>query len=67
MFPESEAVRILRENRIPFHQGVDGIPALLCGSEIDIDRLRRLGFRISGQIGRQLVVNFRGRRFGLIV
>jgi hypothetical protein len=67
MRSEVEALEILRKNGIPFHRGVEGLPALLCGTEIDVNRLRRLGFRVSQGIGGQLVVSFRGKRLGLIV
>jgi hypothetical protein len=67
MLLESEALRILQENQIPFHQGRNGIPALMHKTEINVERLRTLGFRISHHIEGQLVVSFRGNRFGLIV
>ena len=67
MLLESEALRILQENHIPVHQGRDGIPALMHKTEINVERLRTLGFRISNHIEGQLVVSFRGSRFGLIV
>jgi len=67
MQADYEAIRLLRKNRIPFHRGVDGISALLRRSEVDVPRLRSLGFRISRLIGGQLVVSYKGCRFGLIL
>ncbi len=67
MWYQSEALRILRDNGIPFHPGVSGFPAVLCGTEVNVDRLRRLGFRISGNIEGKQVISFRGSRLGLLV
>ena len=67
MWSEIEALEILKQNQIPFHQGVKGIPAVIIESEIEVDRLRRLGFRVSHGISGQWVVSFRGKRLALIV
>jgi hypothetical protein len=64
---ESEAIRLLKEHQIPYHRGVDGISTLLRRSEVDVPRLRNLGFRISRVIGGQWVVSYKGSRFGLIL
>lgn len=63
-----EARRVLKENRIPFcESNVEGILTLIPKDEVDLDRLRGLGFRVSRQIGNQLVVFYKGGRFGLVV
>ncbi len=67
MHSHFEALRILKDHSIPYHRGVEDALTLLRRSEIDLDMLRRLGFRISRRIGGQLVVNYKGYRFGLIV
>ena len=68
MLQAREAFQVLREHHIPFHESeVDGIITLLRKNEIDPDRLRKLGFRISRVIGNQLVVFYKGGRFGLVV
>lgn len=68
MLREAEATKILKKHSIPFHEsGTDGILALMHKNEIDLDHLRRLGFRISHTIGDQLVIFYKGGRFGLIV
>lgn len=65
---EMEAVKILRQNHIPYStSNVQGISTLLCRNEVDPKKLRRLGFRISRLIGNQLVVFYKGDRIGIIV
>lgn len=68
MTQASEARRVLKDNRIPFCESdVEGILTLIPKEEVDLNRLRRLGFRISRRIGNQLVVFYKGGRFGLVV
>ncbi len=67
MWCNAEAFEVLRAHRIPYYPGVEGLSALLRKGEIDFDLLRKLGFRISGKIGGQLVVSYKGNRFGLIM
>jgi hypothetical protein len=68
MLREAEATKILRQHHIPFKEsGSEGILALLCKSEVDPERLRQLGFRISRDIGAQWVIFYKGGRIGLIV
>ena len=63
-----EALQVLRDNRIPFSEAkVEGILTLISKDDVDLDRLRRLGFRISREIGNQLVISYKGGRFGLVV
>jgi len=62
----TEALQILRENSIPYYPGVGGMQALLRRTEADLILLRRLGFRISHDIGRQMVLSYKGSRIGLI-
>jgi hypothetical protein len=63
---QPEVIKILRDHRIPFDAGGDGSQVLLQRGQADPDLLRSLGFRISGYIGRQMVVSFKGRRIGLL-
>ncbi|TKJ42194.1 hypothetical protein CEE37_00515 [candidate division LCP-89 bacterium B3_LCP] len=64
----SEPIQLLLKNRIPFHESnLDGIATLMKRNEVDLNRLRKLGFRISRTIGDQLVVCYKGGRFGLVV
>lgn len=67
MHSHIEALRVLEKHSIPYYQGMEDALLLLRHREIDLDVLRRLGFRISRRIGGQLVVNYKGCRFGLIV
>ncbi len=65
---EIEALKILQRHQIPYSKsGVKGVAALLRKSEVDQQKLRKLGFRISNMIGDQLVVFYKGGRFGLIL
>jgi hypothetical protein len=65
---EMEAVKVLRKHHIPYStSNVQGISTLLRRNEVDPQRLRRLGFRISRLIGNQLVVFYKGDRIGIIV
>jgi hypothetical protein len=63
-----EALQVLRDNQIPFSESkIKGILTLIPKEDIDLNRLRKLGFRISREIGDQLVVSYKGGRFGLVV
>ncbi len=63
-----EALELLKEHHIPFYESnVEGNLMVLNKNEIDLDRMRKLGFRISRLIGDQLVVTYKGGRFGLVV
>ncbi len=62
-----EAVKILEKHHIPYRvSDVKGVAALLRKNEVDPQKLRRLGFRISHLIGDQFVVFYKGGRFGII-
>jgi hypothetical protein len=63
----SEALQVLRQHRIPYHSGADGVAALMRKGEIDLNALRNLGFRVSNQIEGQLIVTYKGSRVALIV
>lgn len=67
MWADSDALQVLRKNQIPFHAGVNGVDALLRRRDIDVSRLRSLGFRISQGIHGQWVVSYKGNRFGIIL
>ena len=68
MLQTNEAIEVLREHRIPFHESdIDGIVTVLWKNEVDLDYLRKLGFRVSRGIGNQLVVSYKGGRLGLVV
>ncbi len=67
MRSDLDALRILRQNRVPYHAGENGVVALLRRGEVDLDLLRQLGFRISHHIGAQAVVSYKGNRFALMV
>ncbi len=64
---EAEAHKILKDHSIPYYSGVNGISTLMRLSEIDLTRLRHLGFRVSQGIAGQIVVSYKGNRFGLIL
>ncbi len=63
-----DAVEVLRKHRIPFQQREEaqGFSTLLPRHRVDPQRLRRLGFRISRNIGDQLIVSYRGKRVGIL-
>ena len=68
MPPLQEAIALLQKNRIPFSKsGTEGISTLLPKGEVDVERLRKLGFKVSRTIGGQFVVCYKGGRFGLVV
>ena len=68
MTPIIEAHWILRKHRIPCEPvSAQGGSVLFKKHEVDMNHLRRLGFRISRLINGMLIVNYKGRRFGIIV
>jgi len=68
MVQEKEALSILEKHRIPYRRSDEkGICALLYKNDVDLPRLRKLGFRVSHLIGEQLVIFYKGGRFGLIL
>ncbi|MBU0519170.1 hypothetical protein KKA00_08680 [bacterium] len=65
---KGEAAQVLSQHKIPYSAiDADGMLALLQKNEVDTCELRRLGFRISRTIGNQIVVVYKGMRFGLII
>ena len=68
MIQAVEAVKILQKHHIPFQRSEENETlAVLQKNEVDLEQLRRLGFRISHLIGDQVVVFYKGGRFGLVV
>jgi hypothetical protein len=67
MLQENEAKAILHRHRIHFRaSNQKGFSVLLSRKQVNLDRLRHLGFRISHIMGGVWIVSYKGWRFGLI-